>query len=566
MIIRMILRNMTGLLMLLATFACLSAYAQDAGESTELKPLTEETTAAFDAILSEIALSEADIERQGEAADASEGVVANIQRIRHDRLWTATFNQALDLAEQIANERDQGTDVSAYVGPIARKLQEMSSETQKVIDRLSDRIEFPSSELPPEQFVVKDQQLFRHIHDLDVSYGALIRHISLADRLGIDVVSESEFMSTKLQEAAASRSIFLEMAMDDVTMLRSSTATLPGNTDLADWLRAAETRVALTAAAMQEIVSLMGALGLESRVYRKQVLSVTGEITTDVLDVNIAANLISDWTDSLTEIIATSGLKFIFRLLIVIVIVIAFYYIAKIAQKGVERALNSNRVHVSRLLQRMIIAIVRNIVIMIGFLVVLGQLGVSLGPLLAGFGVMGLIIGIALQDTLSNFASGIMILLYRPFDVGDIVKAADVQGRVSHMSLVNTTFMTLDNQKLIVPNNRIWGSVITNVTAQRTRRIDLVFDVSYDDDIEKVAKALKEIVDEHEAVLADPEPIIALSALADSSVQFILRPWVKTDDYWDTYWDLMKKVKLKFDEEGISIPYPHRSILITEKE
>jgi small conductance mechanosensitive channel len=159
-----------------------------------------------------------------------------------------------------------------------------------------------------------------------------------------------------------------------------------------------------------------------------------------------------------------------------------------------------------------------------------------------------------------------MILLYRPFDVGDVVDAGGVSGKVSHMSLVNTTFMTFDNQSLVVPNNNIWGAVITNVTAQRTRRVDLVFGISYGDDIEKAERVLHEIVESYDAVLDDPEPMIKLHELADSSVNFIVRPWVKTDDYWDTYWDLTKAVKQRFDKEGISIPFPQRDVHIVEQQ
>ncbi len=153
-----------------------------------------------------------------------------------------------------------------------------------------------------------------------------------------------------------------------------------------------------------------------------------------------------------------------------------------------------------------------------------------------------------------------MILIYRPFDVGDLVEAGGVSGKVSHMSLVNTTFMTLDNQRLVVPNNMIWQSVITNVTAQRSRRIDLVFGVSYSDDLDKVQSILQEIVDANEAVLESPEPVVRMHELADSSVNFIVRPWVKTDHYWDTYWEIMKTVKQRFDAEGISIPFPQRDV------
>jgi small conductance mechanosensitive channel len=128
------------------------------------------------------------------------------------------------------------------------------------------------------------------------------------------------------------------------------------------------------------------------------------------------------------------------------------------------------------------------------------------------------------------------------------------------MSVVNATFKTIDNQVLVVPNNLIWSSVITNVTAQRLRRVDLVFGVAYSDDIEKVEAILADVVNSHELVLDEPEPMIHLHELADSSVNFVCRPWVKTDDYWDVYWDVLRTVKMRFDAEGITIPFPQREI------
>jgi small conductance mechanosensitive channel len=317
---------------------------------------------------------------------------------------------------------------------------------------------------------------------------------------------------------------------------------------------------------MQDAVSLMKALGLETRHYRRQVLTATGEITTDVLDVGIVGGLVSQWSKASVSLLTSEGPRLILRLLLVMFILFAFFQFAKLVQKGVDRALGSARVHISHLLRRMIVSSVRNLVVLFGILIAISQLGVSLGPLLAGLGIAGFIIGFALQDSLANFASGMMILMYRPFDVGDTVEAGGIRGKVSHMSLVNTTFLTFDNQKLVVPNNLIWQTVITNVTAQRSRRVDLMFGISYADDIEKAERVLQEIVAEHEAVLDHPEPMIKVHELGESSVNIIVRPWVKTSDYWDTYWDLTKAVKLRFDQEGISIPFPQRDVHVIEKK
>jgi len=214
------------------------------------------------------------------------------------------------------------------------------------------------------------------------------------------------------------------------------------------------------------------------------------------------------------------------------------------------------------LLRRMILSSVRNLILMVGFLIALSQMGISLGPLLAGLGIAGFVIGFALQDSLANFASGMMILFYRPFDVGDVVDVGGAFGKVRQMTLVNTTIMTLDNQMIVVPNNMIWNGVVKNLTNQTTRRVDLTFGVSYSDDLPKVERILKEIVDAHDKVLDDPEPMIHLHELGDSSVNYIVRPWVASDDYWDVYWDIVRAVKMRFDEEGISIPFPQRDVHI----
>jgi small conductance mechanosensitive channel len=264
--------------------------------------------------------------------------------------------------------------------------------------------------------------------------------------------------------------------------------------------------------------------------------------------------------------VSEQGPRLMFRVLLAMLILFLFVQVAKLIQKGVDKGLHSKRFTMSHLLRRMIVSSVRNVIVFIGALIAIQQLGISLAPLLAGLGIIGFIIGFALQDSLSNFASGIMILLYRPFDVGDLVEAGGVSGRVSHMSLVNTSFKTLDNQKLIVPNNIIWQSVITNVTSQRTRRIDLVFGISYGDDIEKAERVLREVVAANESVLEDPKPDIRVHALGESSVDFVVRPWVKTDVYWEAYGALTKAVKIAFDKEGISIPFPQRDVHVIEQK
>jgi small conductance mechanosensitive channel len=187
-------------------------------------------------------------------------------------------------------------------------------------------------------------------------------------------------------------------------------------------------------------------------------------------------------------------------------------------------------------------------------------MGVDATPLFAVIGGASFITAFALQDTLGNLAAGLMIMINRPFDEEDFVDIAGTSGTVKAMSIVATTVATPDNQFIIIPNSKVWGSIITNVTASPTRRVDLVFGIGYDDSISEAKEILADVVNRHPLVLKDPEPVIRVHELADSSVNFIVRPWVKSNDYWTVYWDLTQQVKEQFDAKGISIPFPQRDV------
>ncbi len=255
-----------------------------------------------------------------------------------------------------------------------------------------------------------------------------------------------------------------------------------------------------------------------------------------------------------------NGVRLAIQTAIVLVIVLAFWILGGFVGRLTDRGLQKSKLKSSKLLCNFIVSIVRKAVLLLGLLVAASTIGFEIGPLLAGLGVAGFVLGFALQDTLSNFAAGLMVMIYRPFDIGDFVSAGGVTGSVRDMTLVSTTISTPDNQVMIVPNSSIWGGVITNVTAQDTRRVDLTFGIGYEDDIDKTEKVLAQIVGDHAKVLKDPAPVIKLHELGDSSVNFVVRPWVKTSDYWEVYWDLTREVKKRFDAEGISIPFPQRDV------
>ena len=189
-----------------------------------------------------------------------------------------------------------------------------------------------------------------------------------------------------------------------------------------------------------------------------------------------------------------------------------------------------------------------------------GQLGINTTSFLTIVGAAGLAVGLALKDSLSNFASGIMLIMFRPFKVGDYVTAGGQSGTVESIAIFNTVLKTPDNQIVIVPNSSITADVITNVNAKPTRRIDLVVGIGYDDSISEAKSVLEDLIKADSRILSDPAPTIAVSELADSSVNFVVRPWVKTEDYWAVRLDLIEKIKLTFDEKNISFPYPQQDI------
>lgn len=201
-------------------------------------------------------------------------------------------------------------------------------------------------------------------------------------------------------------------------------------------------------------------------------------------------------------------------------------------------------------------------ILAVAFVVIaaLGQLGIQTTSLVAIIGAAGLAVGLALQGSLANFASGVMIIAFRPFKVGDFVEAGGAVGVIEGIQIFSTQLKTGDNKTIIVPNAAITGGSITNYSTKDTRRVDLVFGIGYDDDIKKAKSLLEDIVNSDERVLKDPAPVIAVSELADSSVNFIVRPWVNSADYWGVYWDLTETVKLRFDAEGISIPFPQQDV------
>jgi small conductance mechanosensitive channel len=300
------------------------------------------------------------------------------------------------------------------------------------------------------------------------------------------------------------------------------------------------------------VLDALEAKGGDVKDYRLYLSAVSG-IKLDVDDTTAGLLAIKEWVKS-----EEGGLLLFVNLLKFVVAIGFVLFLSRMLGRLTDRLIA--RQPVSVLLENFIKVSVRRSVFFIGLIAALPLIGINIGPLLALIGAAGLVVGLALQGTLSNFASGMLILIYRPYDVNDAITVSGVSGKVSRMNLLYTTITTFDNQLITIPNNGVWNGTIINITGSDTRRVDMVFGIGYGDDFAAAQSILHAILENHPLVLKDPEPVIRVHELADSSVNLICRPWSKTADYWAVYWDVMETAKREFDKQGISIPFPQRDV------
>ncbi|RMG36792.1 MAG: mechanosensitive ion channel family protein [Methanobacteriota archaeon] len=246
------------------------------------------------------------------------------------------------------------------------------------------------------------------------------------------------------------------------------------------------------------------------------------------------------------------------KLLLAIITLIVGIWIINMVTRFFNRAMEKGKVDES--LRKFLASMAGGILKVLLLISVASMVGIETTSFIAIIGAAGLAVGLALQGSLANFAGGVLILLFKPYKVGDVIEAQGYTGKVNAIQVFNTVLKTPDNKTIIIPNGAISGGSITNYSTEPTRRVDMVFGIGYDDDIQKAKNVLQRILDSDNRVLKDPAPMIALSELADSSVNFTVRVWCNAADYWGIYFDMQERVKLEFDKEGISIPYPQRDV------
>ena len=266
--------------------------------------------------------------------------------------------------------------------------------------------------------------------------------------------------------------------------------------------------------------------------------------------------------ENITNWISENGTDWLIQIGIAIAIFIVGKIIARIISNLIESSLR--KANTDDLLVDFIGNISYAVLIVAVVLAAIDSLGVNVTSLMAVLGAAGLAVGLALKDSLSNFAAGVMLIIFRPFKTGDFVTAAGTSGVVDEIGLFATLMHTPDNQRIIVPNNAIISGNITNTSALPTRRLDLVFGIAYNDNIGQARDIIMAVLEADERVLEDPAPAVAVGELGDSSVNLNVRPWVKSEDYWPLRADLLEGIKVKFDEAGISIPFPQQDVYMHE--
>jgi small conductance mechanosensitive channel len=496
------------------------------------------------------------LQTQPKTAGSEEQALLELRRARASEDVLAKINE---FVAEVVELEENGSEVPEFhqaaeklvlrIDPLARKrigelkaeIAALGGQRDKAEGDARDRIEAR---------IARRDELLRKV------FQATFQNVRNMRSLGLDATAARARFGEAVTNRAEDTLSRLEIAEGRVASLKNQVAANPEDAPGKVALDAEEAIKAVAVADLTAAIDMMTELNLDTTKYKQALIQTTGEISTDILDPRVAYGLVRQWFTALEKQVVENGPGWAFKLLVISGILLLFHLLGRMVQGIVRRGLAASKLRVSQILNDTIVATSGNLVRILGLLIALSQVGFALGPLLAGLGIAGFIAGFALQETLANFAAGVMILIYRPFDIGDTIEAGDASGVVSAMSMVSTRILTDDNQALVVPNGKIWGDVIKNLTAEKTRRVNLSFRVHYGEDVEKIEKLLGDIVNSQPKVLKDPTAIVKLNALAGASLEFVVRSWVKTEDYAEAYWDLTRAVKLRFDQESIRAALP----------
>jgi small conductance mechanosensitive channel len=359
-----------------------------------------------------------------------------------------------------------------------------------------------------------------------------------------------------------------QIRLDAMTLdeLRSRLAGAPLDEDLKVAIQLVQAKQSGNLDRLERILDAENRLGLDITDEWSLLVRERGEVNIGLLHRKVFAHLWEEEWQQLRESFARNGPNLLLRTFLLVIILLLAAIIAKLIRIPLRALLSRDSVKLSMLLRDIVVSVSSVVLLLAGLIIALTAIGVSLGHLFAGLGVIGIIIGLAVQDSLRNLAAGVMILIYRPYDMDDHIKLGNEDGFVKRMNLLATTISTLDNQSVIIPNGRIWGETIINFTANRIRRVDIKTSVAYAEDLDRVEAVLLDLLDGLDYVLRKPEPAVHVCGMEDSAVGIVVKSWVRTEDYLPAYWDLNRKIKQRLDAEGIEIPFPQRVVTMVSRE
>jgi len=407
-----------------------------------------------------------------------------------------------------------------------------------------------------------EEQIVRANAQLDTTLIFVVESLQESDALGIDTQAQWSQVDRFLLARAAEEMGRLQLALAERGTIRDRLAEAAqadaAGEELAE-LEArrllAEQRVTGEAAALEATADLLDRRSIPTATYRQLLIQATGEVTSDVLDPTVAVGLLRDWGERLWNWVEEAGPNLLVQLAIVLASIVLSRAGFRVTWRVFRRTGGRK---VSRLLTDLLERMLMPVASAVGLVIGLTAVGVDTTAILASLGVLGVIVGLALQDTLGNLAAGMFILVYRPFDVDDIVSTAGVTGTVRTMGLAATTIVTFDNRRVFVPNSKVWGEIIENRSAERTRRVDVQLRIPHAEDSNRVIGIAERTCSEYDLVLPEPEPLVYVRSIDESLLELEVRAWAATGDWWTVTTQLPRLLSMALKGEGIDPPYPRQ--------
>ncbi len=549
----MIAKRFTALLILVfLQVGPSTSFAQEADTTSQvaltpeeaLSVISEQTSVELEEIRSDIAGLEREVRRS----------TGEVQALASSRLDALRSDQHALMHRLIGAILDAGKDSLNTDEARAAVLRYMPDQTNALrsdvirLQREGRLLRQSRDAVPTDAQYELEQQLGEVTAEESEAFTALAERTAQLERLGMAATELVGYLETGLEVRAEDVSARLAL---NLSLRRDIVAEAD---ESGEQKRVLDARVSRATEALQVTAGLMDERSLETTSYRRLLIQATGNITQDILDADVAVGLISEWMDSLGDWFRQNAPSLAFKLILVLLILFATRTVAKLTGRALERVLRL-RAQPSELLLRTAVSVVIGGITAVGALIALSQVGVEVGPVLAGLGVVGFVVGFALQGTLSNLASGLLILFYRPFDVGDTVTAGGVTGTVLDMTLTATTLQSPDFIKLTVPNGKIWGGVIENKTANTYRAVLANFLLDPREDIELVLRLLLEVGAENESVLGEPPPSATLVGITEKGLSVRFRATVPKEGYLNHVDSVLRDVKRRLDQANVTFAY-----------